>query len=249
MERPTPAVRPPPAARTHEPQPPAGARCLTCDYLLDGLTTPVCPECGRPFDPTDPATFLPQWFRTRLLYRLSRRWASPPPLWQLAGYALVLCAGIWPPMIASDEARHQYFFLAALAAPLACSWFMRKWAVSCWGDRRETGPRMSRLKWSAGPFAVAWLCAGLFLGPWLSPDFIISYPFLHGKAHVVLAGRTAENRGQMVGLLWTRRIAPVGQGVKFQSWRGHVLVYDPTGDECRSSHVVCSFGDWCWREY
>ena len=32
-------------------------RCLTCGYRLVGLQEPVCPECGRPFDPDDDATF------------------------------------------------------------------------------------------------------------------------------------------------------------------------------------------------
>lgn len=31
--------------------------CLGCSYVLDGLPQPRCPECGRPFDPDDPATF------------------------------------------------------------------------------------------------------------------------------------------------------------------------------------------------
>jgi hypothetical protein len=31
--------------------------CLHCGYALRGLTTARCPECGRAFDPTDPATF------------------------------------------------------------------------------------------------------------------------------------------------------------------------------------------------
>ena len=36
---------------------PPEARCLTCGYLLRGLPEPVCPECGRRFDPLDAATF------------------------------------------------------------------------------------------------------------------------------------------------------------------------------------------------
>jgi len=31
--------------------------CLTCDYVLDGLREHRCPECGRAFDPADPASF------------------------------------------------------------------------------------------------------------------------------------------------------------------------------------------------
>jgi len=36
---------------------PSVARCLGCGYELRGLPEPVCPECGRVFDPTDPTTF------------------------------------------------------------------------------------------------------------------------------------------------------------------------------------------------
>ena len=36
---------------------PEEARCLGCGYWLRGLTTPMCPECGRAFDPGDLSTF------------------------------------------------------------------------------------------------------------------------------------------------------------------------------------------------
>jgi len=31
--------------------------CLNCWYVLDGLTSSRCPECGRGFDATDPSSF------------------------------------------------------------------------------------------------------------------------------------------------------------------------------------------------
>lgn len=31
--------------------------CRRCDYALDGLPDPRCPECGSAFDPADPTTF------------------------------------------------------------------------------------------------------------------------------------------------------------------------------------------------
>lgn len=47
--------------RSDEIQP----RCLGCGYVLLGLTQPVCPECGRAFDPQSPKTFtwLPMFLR------------------------------------------------------------------------------------------------------------------------------------------------------------------------------------------
>ncbi|MEW6251852.1 MAG: hypothetical protein AB1716_14495 [Planctomycetota bacterium] len=68
------------------------AMCLGCGYRLRGLTQPRCPECGRAFDPRDPAT----WRRP------SRRWemAEPPgrlfhiPLAALCGWLLIQAG--WP---------------------------------------------------------------------------------------------------------------------------------------------------------
>ena len=33
-------------------------RCLDCHYSLKNLTEHRCPECGRPFDPNNPRSFL-----------------------------------------------------------------------------------------------------------------------------------------------------------------------------------------------
>lgn len=65
-----------------------GFLCLNCSYPLRGLTGPRCPECGRPFDPTDPTTMnvgrsLSPWCRARL---------RPPNAW-FNGLAVV--AGLW----------------------------------------------------------------------------------------------------------------------------------------------------------
>ncbi len=35
---------------------PIHARCWTCNYALQALPTPRCPECGRAFDPADPTS-------------------------------------------------------------------------------------------------------------------------------------------------------------------------------------------------
>ena len=34
------------------------ARCLDCEYNIAYLSEHRCPECGRPFDPNDPTTYL-----------------------------------------------------------------------------------------------------------------------------------------------------------------------------------------------
>lgn len=32
-------------------------QCLACGYVIDAIPSAQCPECGRAFDPSDPATF------------------------------------------------------------------------------------------------------------------------------------------------------------------------------------------------
>lgn len=54
-------------------------RCLDCAYVLEGLSSRRCPECGRSFDPDDPHT-----------YSLKR----PRILWRYWGPGLALSLGV-----------------------------------------------------------------------------------------------------------------------------------------------------------
>lgn len=42
-------------AGSHDPP---TRHCLTCGYIIDHLSAPRCPECGRVFDPDDSSTFV-----------------------------------------------------------------------------------------------------------------------------------------------------------------------------------------------
>ena len=63
-------------------------RCGDCRYSLRGLTVPRCPECGRPFDPADPDTYL-QGSQRRVLDPIERRLLTPPALRVKVGFVLV----------------------------------------------------------------------------------------------------------------------------------------------------------------
>jgi hypothetical protein len=98
--------------------------CRQCGYPLFRLTVPRCPECGKPFDPDDPATL--RFSRSRLDALLSRRStlytclpafisavAIPIAEWMLiAGpwkYALLtLCSGVILATICLESARYSY---------------------------------------------------------------------------------------------------------------------------------------------
>lgn len=50
---------------------PESAQCRSCGYRLRDLPDPVCPECGRGFDPADPKTYIADPERRR-----RRRWVG-----------------------------------------------------------------------------------------------------------------------------------------------------------------------------
>jgi hypothetical protein len=60
--------------------------CLTCNYVLTGITTPRCPECGGDFDPADRSTFGP---RESTLVRFARRCAALQPSLRFCGLLAV----------------------------------------------------------------------------------------------------------------------------------------------------------------
>lgn len=52
--------------------------CWECGYLLRGLPSPRCPECGRPFNPADPLTM-----NMGVKVGALGRWLMRPPGWPL----------------------------------------------------------------------------------------------------------------------------------------------------------------------
>lgn len=80
----------PEAAGADGGSPAERARCLDCGYALRRLQTRCCPECGRAFDLSDPATYTT---RQRHLW-LERAMRRPIGIPTFAAVA-VLCAATW----------------------------------------------------------------------------------------------------------------------------------------------------------
>ena len=65
--------------------------CKQCGYALKGLTSNVCPECGRQFDPDDPDTM-----------RIAPRVTPAPPFpWKAVLLVAIAICSIGPATIAA----------------------------------------------------------------------------------------------------------------------------------------------------
>ncbi|UCF34575.1 MAG: hypothetical protein JSV78_04585 [Phycisphaerales bacterium] len=74
---------------------PKEARCLGCGYMLRDLPEPVCPECGRSFDPADPTTYDPNPPGSR-----RRRWIKRGVV---AAVIVLLLLGFFPRRLLSGS--------------------------------------------------------------------------------------------------------------------------------------------------
>lgn len=70
--------------------------CWQCGYELTGLTTPRCPECGRPFDPSDPKTMNLGRPMGRIARWMLRGVSRPVAALFLLATLLILSTTRWP---------------------------------------------------------------------------------------------------------------------------------------------------------
>lgn len=65
--------------------------CKQCGYALKGLTSNVCPECGRAFDPDDPDT-------VKIALRVT---PMPPFPWKMVLLVAIGLCSIGPAIVAA----------------------------------------------------------------------------------------------------------------------------------------------------
>ena len=139
----------------------ATMRCIDCDYDLERISEPRCPECGRAFDRRDAGTFIGP------LYTRFSRWLAQAPGWPMfvlaaGGAILLLDAGIGPGVSIGRELMAVLvcigFGLLFLIRLIACL-FIRTVLPAL----RSPAGAMVLLRWLAPPAIVglAFLLVGL----------------------------------------------------------------------------------------
>jgi hypothetical protein len=145
------------------------ACCLTCHYPLRELTVNRCPECGREFDPDDPATmYLGRGVPGRIFRFLMR-----PPGWQMHA-AVAIAAAL---LLISGSVPGTFGDLLATGAfcgtVLAVLWFIR-FVIAIDYNTLSFKEAAIRRRWLTTPAVVVvtilllWVQAPLHVTFWLS---------------------------------------------------------------------------------
>ena len=154
--------------------------CLNCRYLLRGLENPVCPECGRRFDPEDRATYTDQNHRGTFF-----RWSHPPRHWlryaMMVGTVAILIMASEPGYflivpeftarcrpqgwLPRDAQTRIFYGMMVIAFVIALQHFAM-WRLTRKLMRRNAPPPISRLmKWWWAPLCLA-LVLSASIYPW-----------------------------------------------------------------------------------
>ena len=191
---------------------PDTAACNHCGYALRDLPKPTCPECGRDFDPSDPASFV-----DLATWRFWHRWASPPRDWHLIAMVTISAVGLL-----SATAPERSFacllmgrFIPALPPPVQLTagflfvapmadYAVRTGAAllkrAARGAHTPAAPDPRRWRWLVTPLCVVLVVAATLTDWPMRVRFLVSLPAFQAAATRSL-GRTPRWTGpQRIGL-------------------------------------------------
>ena len=199
---------------------PPGARCLRCDYLLRGVSEPRCPECGQPFNPSDPDTIRlpgrkPPWWQ---------RYGDTPSWWHLA----TICAlTLWFLEAASRPFAGPFSGSSVTAAfcfvPLLLLFLIGNY-VTCLialpirrkhaHQSSKTRPIRGKWKWLVSPLCLVIMLWAFKSDQPLRIRFALSRPSLETVARNVLAGSPVSGH-RLIGLYWIDTVEKTYDGGVF----------------------------------
>jgi len=214
---------------------PDTAVCLGCGYSLRGLPKPVCPECGREFDPADPATFKDTG-KPRSLWRTGigspefwSLFAAPPPMWEIVVTAIMAAQAINLGSIPFGNASLDITGLVGILTPclvlLVVPVVVTSYVVRSIAVRRANRPitsaagaalRRRRWRWLVLPACIM-LAASVIVYPWpLRVRFALSRRSFERTANSALNGTLKRRDYQWIGLYRVGNIHIEAGQVDFQ---------------------------------
>jgi hypothetical protein len=210
------------------------AACLGCGYLLRGLESRQCPECGRPFDPANPTTM--RFGKER---GVAKEWLLPVRERARRPLRAML---VWAAFLASLPANRRVLLLLLLFLWLRflvrCGLWMRLRRIAL----VQFGFPASHL---AGDVAFQWVVRGILVATaafvWLRvtmyPVFWASRPLLTHVAYGVMSdppsARLPLVRWGGGYLIFPSAACPHGVCLRLDvPLIGPQLAYNPSGTSC-----------------
>jgi hypothetical protein len=227
--------------------------CLDCNYPLQGLPTPRCPECGREFDPSNPQTMnMGRPLTAVKLWILGPlRWQVSALTWAAMGFAL------WHARLPGGKVRNS----PALWILVAMGLLWLAWPVV----RRVVGKRcgwpqsllLRGQKQRVIVGVVLLLAAGavwyripLKVGMWASRGA------MDRMARELIESKQPYGEDRWVGVYKARRVKAVPGGVRFTTEdsdrtykAGFIYLPDVNPEKPMwRSYYFLGHGWWGWRE-
>ena len=133
--------------------------CLGCDYGLKGLPENRCPECGREFDPENPATFEHTSTGANIT-----RFLSKPPGWPINIAAILATilgveGNLYPGGVSSVQACIN---LAWVGISMIFVFRLAMFVSVRWSHQNKRSLSTTRLRWLIAPGCLL-LCVGLII--------------------------------------------------------------------------------------
>lgn len=229
--------------------------CLSCNYQLRALITPRCPECGREFDPNDPATMN----MGRSLSAFDKFVLGPIrwPVISLTTAATIFV--LWLARLPGGRKTVPLFAIALLAiiGLLWLIWPMIRVIVmkrTGWTRDQLTAGRKPR--WAVG--AVVLFAAIAVYQNWpMQAAFWASRPAMTSLADHILHSSNYSHSDQWAGFYKVQDIRKASNGVKVtveENIPGRYssgFIYLPGLDPARTPLKAYRFighGWWTWRD-
>ena len=229
--------------------------CLDCGYALHGLPTPRCPECGREFDPLDPATMN----MGRPLSALAQ-WVLGPVRWPVSLLTWgALAFALWTARLPGGQIRgsSSIIILVALAVIWLAWPIVRIVAARRYGWPASLLMQGQKQRLLVGLSLVAAVVAIFYSLP-MKAALHVSRDRMDALAKTLMSSGEPYADDQWVGVYRATRIRTIPGGVRFtceeqnRAYKSGFMYLPEVNPKrfvsSRRSYEYVGEGWWAWRE-
>lgn len=187
-------------------------RCLDCDYLLFGLDSVKCPECGRAFDPNDLSTM-------NVGKRMGRFTRGSLKLPRMLNRTLLAAAVIILTMHGLRLIDVPILIWLSLLWSAVCLYWLVRFvlfcSVVCWFRPRSLRLGAALVSWMSAPIVTTIMIVLLRAGVPMLLAFSVSKPAMERLVMQTSQSSTDLPKSAWVGLFHANKIERIPGGIRF----------------------------------